>query len=66
MKKENKKIEELKEEVKAITEMRDMFLVRASKKWKAISIMLPLIPQSDMIDLLSELYSRRDEDEKHI
>lgn len=50
---------ELKSHLDLAIELRNRFLEKSKEKGKALSIVLPLVPQSDMIQLLAELYELR-------
>ena len=51
--------EELKSHLDLAIELRNRFLEKGKERGKALSIILPLVSQSDMVQLLSELYELR-------
>ena len=51
--------EELKSHLDLAIELRNRFLEKGKERGKALSIILPLVSQSDMVQLLAELYELR-------
>lgn len=50
---------ELKSHLDLAIILRNRFLEKSKEKGKALSIVLPLVPQADMVQLLAELYELR-------
>lgn len=64
MDKKDKEIQRLKEEVKSNIGMYHYFADRSRDRGKAISILLPLIPEESLMDIFAEYWDLKQNEKK--